>query len=245
MNKNFKYIFLSLILIIAFPSFTYATGLENIVIGNDANATVDSVQLLIFMTVLTLIPSILIMTTAFTRIIVTLSFLRSGLGSQQTPPNQVLIGLALFLTFFIMQPTIQTIKVESYDPFINDEITQEEALERAEIPIKEFMLKQTREKDLALFLRASDSENVSEPMDLPISVVIPAFAISELRTAFSIGFIIYIPFLVIDMVVASILMSMGMFMLPPVLISLPFKLLLFVLVDGWYLVVESLVESFI
>jgi flagellar biosynthetic protein FliP len=244
-NKNFKYIFLSLILIIAFPSFTYATGLENIVIGNDANATVDSVQLLIFMTVLTLIPSILIMTTAFTRIIVTLSFLRSGLGSQQTPPNQVLIGLALFLTFFIMQPTIQTIKVESYDPFINDEITQEEALERAEIPIKEFMLKQTREKDLALFLRASDSENVSEPMDLPISVVIPAFAISELRTAFSIGFIIYIPFLVIDMVVASILMSMGMFMLPPVLISLPFKLLLFVLVDGWYLVVESLVESFI
>lgn len=245
MNKHFKYIFLSLILIIALPSFTYATGLENIVIGNDANATVDSVQLLIFMTVLTLIPSILIMTTAFTRIIVTLSFLRSGLGSQQTPPNQVLIGLALFLTFFIMQPTIQTIKAESYDPFINDEITQEEALERAEIPIKEFMLKQTREKDLALFLRASDSDNVSEPMDLPISVVIPAFAISELRTAFSIGFIIYIPFLVIDMVVASILMSMGMFMLPPVLISLPFKLLLFVLVDGWYLVVESLVESFI
>lgn len=245
MNKKAKYLLFSLFILLTIPDLTYATGLDNIVIGNDPTATVDSVRLLIFMTVLTLIPSILIMTTAFTRIIVTLSFLRSGLGSQQTPPNQILIGLALFLTIFIMQPTIQTIKTESFDPFTNNEITQEEAIERAEIPMKEFMLKQTREKDIALFLRVSNNENVNDPLDLPISVVIPAFAISELRTAFSIGFIIYIPFLVIDMVVASILMSMGMFMLPPVLISLPFKLLLFVLVDGWYLIVESLVESFI
>lgn len=208
-------------------------------------ATVDTVKLLILMTVLSLAPSILILSTCFTRIVVVLSFLRSGLGTQQTPPNQLLVGLALFLTFFIMQPIYGQVMDEAITPLLNEEITQEEAMDIAEIPIKEFMLKETREKDLALFVKASGIENIKEPMDIPLTTVIPAFAISELKTAFSIGFIIYIPFLVIDMVVASILMSMGMFMLPPVMISLPFKILLFVLVDGWYLVVESLIESFV
>lgn len=211
----------------------------------DAETTVDSVKMLIILTVLTLAPSFLILTTSFTRIVVVLSFLRNALGTQQAPPNQLLIGLALFLTFFIMRPVYTQVMDDAITPFIQDEIAQEEAIDRAIVPMKEFMLEETREKDLALFLRASGSDNVAEPMDLPMTTVVPAFAISELRTAFSIGFIIYIPFLVIDMVVASILMSMGMFMLPPVMISLPFKILLFVLVDGWYLVVESLLESFI
>lgn len=211
----------------------------------DTETTVDSVRLLIILTVLTLAPSFLILTTSFTRIVVVLSFLRNALGTQQAPPNQLLIGLALFLTFFIMRPVYTQVMDDAITPFLQDEIAQEEAMDRAIVPMKEFMLEETREKDLALFLRASGSDNVEAPMDLPMTTVVPAFAISELRTAFSIGFIIYIPFLVIDMVVASILMSMGMFMLPPVMISLPFKILLFVLVDGWYLVVQSLLESFI
>lgn len=211
---------------------------------DDPVRTVDTVKLLVIMTVLTLAPSFLILTTSFTRIIVALSFLRNAMGTQQSPPNQLLIGLALFLTFFIMQPVYTEVMEKSLTPYLADEISQEEAFDRASDPIKGFMLKETREKDLALFLRASGNENVAEPMDLPLTVIIPAFAISELRLAFSIGFIIFIPFLVIDMVVASILMSMGMFMLPPMMISLPFKILLFVLVDGWYLVVESLLNSF-
>ncbi|HLS53546.1 MAG TPA: flagellar type III secretion system pore protein FliP [Tissierellaceae bacterium] len=211
----------------------------------DPQAAVDSVKLFIILTVLSLAPAFLILTTCFTRIVVVLSFLRNGLGTQQSPPNQLLIGLALFLTFFIMKPVYTEIMDVSVTPFLEEEISQTEAMDRAAVPMKEFMLKFTREKDLALFLRASGSDNVEEPLDLPITTVIPAFAISELRTAFSIGFILFIPFLVIDMVVASILMSMGMFMLPPVMISLPFKVLLFVLVDGWHLVIRSLVESFI
>lgn len=211
----------------------------------DEETTVNSVRLLIILTVLTLAPSFLILTTSFTRIVVVLSFLRNALGTQQAPPNQLLIGLALFLTFFIMRPVYTDVMDDAITPFLEQEIAQEEAIDRAIVPMKRFMLEETREKDLALFLRASGSDNVAEPMDLPLTTVVPAFAISELRTAFSIGFIIYIPFLVIDMVVASILMSMGMFMLPPVMISLPFKILLFVLVDGWHLVVESLLESFL
>lgn len=207
-------------------------------------ATVSTVRLLILLTILTLAPSFLILTTSFTRIAVVLSFLRNALGTQQAPPNQLLIGLALFLTFFLMQPVYTDIIDNAVTPFMEEEINQEEAIEEAVVPMKEFMLRETREKDLALFLRASDRENVENSMDLPMTTIIPAFAISELRTAFSIGFIIYIPFLVIDMVVASILMSMGMFMLPPMMVSLPFKILLFVLVDGWYLVVESLLNSF-
>ena len=228
-------------------AFAEGGGITGLIFNSEEGpeATVDTVKLLILLTVLSLAPSFLILTTCFTRIIVVLSFLRSALGTQQAPPNQLLIGLALFLTLFIMQPIYSVVMDEAVNPFLADEISQEEAIDKAIEPIKEFMLKQTREKDLALFLRASGSENVETPMDLSLVTVVPAFAISELKTAFSIGFIIFIPFLVIDMVVASILMSMGMMMLPPVMISLPFKILLFVLVDGWYLVVESLLESFI
>lgn len=240
---------LLLIIIALLPQTATAeggTGITGLIFNSEEGpeATVDTVKLLILLTVLSLAPSFLILTTCFTRIIVVLSFLRSALGTQQTPPNQLLIGLALFLTLFIMQPIYSQVMDEAINPFLADEINQEEAIDIAIDPIKEFMLKQTREKDLALFLRASGSDNVENPMDLSLVTVVPAFAISELKTAFSIGFIIFIPFLVIDMVVASILMSMGMMMLPPVMISLPFKILLFVLVDGWYLVVESLLQSF-
>jgi flagellar biosynthetic protein FliP len=239
-----------LIITLIIPEVVFAeggTGLTDLLFNPSDNpeTTVDSVKLLILLTILTLAPSILILTTCFTRIIVVFSFLRNALGTQQSPPNQLLIGLALFLTIFIMQPVYSQINEEAIQPFLADELTQEEAYDIAAVPMKEFMLKHTREKDLALFLRAQGSGNVEDPMDLTLTTIIPAFAISELKTAFSIGFIIYIPFLVIDMVISSILMSMGMFMLPPVMISLPFKILLFVLVDGWYLVVESLLESFI
>lgn len=206
--------------------------------------TVNTVKLLILTTILALAPSFLILTTCFTRIVVVLSFLRNALGTQQAPSNQLIVGLALFLTFFVMQPVYTDIVNNAVNPYIENEISKDEAMDETIEPIKKFMLKETREKDLALFLRAAGKENVKEPMDLSMTTIIPAFAISELRTAFSIGFILYIPFLVIDMVVASILMSMGMFMLPPVMISLPFKILLFVLVDGWYLVIDSLLKSF-
>ena len=239
-----------LLFMIIMPQTTFAvedTNSLGLIFNSDGGpeATVDTVKLLMLLTVLTLAPSFLILTTCFTRIVVVLSFLRNALGTQQAPPNQILIGLSLFLTFFIMQPVYSRVMDQAITPFIAEEISQQEAIDIAIIPMKEFMLKETREKDLALFLRASGSDNVESPMDLAITTVIPAFAISELKTAFSIGFIIYIPFLVIDIVVSSILMSMGMFMLPPVMISLPFKILLFVLVDGWYLVVQSLLESFI
>lgn len=242
---------LLLILIMLIPNSIYAqTNLgENIGLnfnldGDNPQATVNTVKLLIMITLLSLAPAFLILTTCFTRIIVVLSFIRSGLGTQQSPPNQLLIGLALFLTFFIMRPVYTEILDSAINPFLEDSIAYEEAFEIGSKPMKEFMLKQTREKDLALFLRAANEDNVEKPMDLKLTTIVPAFAISELRTAFSIGFIVFIPFLVIDMVVASILMSMGMFMLPPVMISLPFKILLFVLVDGWYLVIESLLKSF-
>lgn len=205
---------------------------------------VDSVKLLILLTVLTLIPAFLVMMTSFTRIVIVLSFLRNALGTHQTPPNQVVIGLALFLTVFIMAPVYDRINREAVQPFVANQITQEEAQQRGAKPLKEFMLKQTREKDLALFVRLSKAPLPRTKEDVALTVVIPAFIISELKTAFTMGFLLYLPFLVIDMAVSSILMSMGMFMLPPIMISLPFKLLLFVLVDGWYLVVKSLVESF-
>jgi len=205
---------------------------------------VDSVKLLILLTVLTLIPAFLVMMTSFTRIVIVLSFLRHALGTQQTPPNQVVIGLALFLTVFIMAPVYDRVNREALQPFLENQITQEEAQDRGAKPLREFMLKQTREKDLALFIHLSKTPAPRTRDEVALSIAIPAFIISELKTAFTMGFLLYLPFLVIDMVVASILMSMGMFMLPPVMIALPFKLLLFVLVDGWYLVVKSLVESF-
>lgn len=203
-----------------------------------------SLQILFMLTVLSLAPSILIMMTSFTRIIVVLSFLRSALGTQQMPPNQVIIGLALFLTFFTMAPYWQQVNQQALQPFIEGSLTQDAAVEKGLQPIREFMLKQTRENDLALFVNLADAPRPSGPEEVPTYVLMPAFVISELKTAFQIGFLIYIPFIIIDMVVASTLMSMGMMMLPPVTISLPFKILLFILVDGWHLVIRSLVTSF-
>ncbi|GKU82484.1 flagellar type III secretion system pore protein FliP [Niallia sp. NCCP-28] len=203
-----------------------------------------SVQLLLLLTVLSLAPSILILMTCFTRIVIVLSFVRTALATQQMPPNQVIVGLSLFLTFFIMAPTFQEVNDKALTPLFNEKITLEQAYDRAAVPFKEFMSKHTRQKDLALFLEYSGAEKPKSIQDIPLTTLVPAFAISELKTAFQIGFMIFIPFLVIDMIVASILMSMGMMMLPPVMISLPFKILLFVLVDGWYLVVKSLLESF-
>lgn len=201
-------------------------------------------QILFLMTILSLAPGLLIMTTSFTRIVVVLSFLRNAMGTQQAPANQIIVGLSLFLTFFIMSPVWQQINTTALQPYKAQTISQEEAFKRAVLPVRKFMLSQTREKDLALFVSISKLPRPKNADDIPTLTLIPAFMISELRTAFQIGFLIYIPFLVVDMVVASVLMSMGMMMLPPVMISLPFKILLFVLVDGWGLVIGSLVKSF-
>jgi flagellar biosynthetic protein FliP len=208
----------------------------------------SSIQLLLILTVLSLAPAIIIMMTSFTRIIIVLSFMRNALGTQQMPPNQVLIGLALFLSLFIMTPVINDINTQAYEPFNRGEITQEQALDNSSKAIKGFMLKQfgDNEKELAFFVSLAKIETpVRDPMDLPLTVVIPAFIINELTIAFKIGFLIYIPFLIIDMIVASTLMSMGMMMLPPIMISLPFKILLFIMVDGWNLITRTLVSSFI
>ncbi|WP_430493845.1 flagellar type III secretion system pore protein FliP [Rossellomorea marisflavi] len=211
---------------------------------SSADNVSTSVKLLLLFTVLSLAPSILILMTCFTRIIIVLSFVRTSLATQQMPPNQVLIGLSLFLTFFIMAPTFQQVNEGALTPLFNEEINLEQAYDRASVPFKEFMSSHTRQKDLDLFLNYSGAEQPESIEDIPLTSLVPAFALSEIKTAFQIGFMIFIPFLVIDMVVASILMSMGMMMLPPVMISLPFKILLFVLVDGWYLVVKSLLQSF-
>lgn len=201
-------------------------------------------QILVLLTVLALIPTILIMTTSFTRIVIILSFVRNAIGTQQMPPNQVLIGIALFLTIFIMGPTFTQVNQEAIQPYLNEEISQQQAFENAEKPMRQFMLKQTREKDLSLFVNLSKTEKPKNQEEMPITVLIPAFIVSELRIAFQIGFLIYVPFLMIDFIVASILMSMGMMMVPPVMISLPFKVLLFVMVDGWYLITSSVVKTF-
>ncbi len=203
-----------------------------------------SVKLLLLFTVLSLAPSILILMTAFTRIVIVLSFVRTALATQQLPPNQVIVGLSLFLTFFVMAPTFQEVNKTALTPLFNEKITLEQAYNRASIPFKDFMSAQTRQKDLALFLDYAKAPKPKSIQDIPLTTLVPAFAISELKTAFQMGFMIFIPFLVIDLVVASVLMSMGMIVLPPVLISLPFKILLFVMVDGWYLVVKSLLDSF-
>jgi flagellar biosynthetic protein FliP len=205
---------------------------------------VDNIKLLLLLTSLTFIPAIVLTMTSFTRIIIVLGFVRNALSTQQSPPNQVLVGLALFMTLFIMAPVYNTVNTNAIQPYIREEITQEQALEIGSKPIKDFMLNQTREKDLALFYDASNIEKPEDRYEVPFSVLVPSFIISELKSAFQMGFLIFVPFIVIDMVVASILMSMGMFMLPPVTISLPFKILLFVMADGWHLVVKSLLESF-
>jgi len=212
--------------------------------GGGETLTGRVVQLLGLLTVLSLAPSILIMMTSFTRIVVVLSFLRTAMGVQQTPPNTVMISLALFLTFFIMAPTFQAANEQALQPLLNQEISEVEALDRGMEPFKVFMLSHTRPKDLELFKEISETPTPDSAMDLPMTVVIPSFMISELRRAFEIGFMLFLPFLIIDMVTASILMSMGMMMLPPIMISLPFKIIFFVLVDGWYLVAGSLIQSF-
>ena len=222
------------------PSIQFSVGS-----GDDEPGKVAVVlQLLFLLTVLSLAPAILIMLTSFTRIVVVLSLLRHALGTQQMPANQIIIGLALFLTFFIMTPVWNTVNSQALQPYLQEEISAEKAFDRASDPIKEFMLKQTREKDIALFIKISRGERPQTPDEITLPVLIPAFVISELKTAFQIGFMIYLPFLILDMVIASVLLSMGMMMLPPIMISLPFKLLLFVLVDGWNLIVGSLVQSF-
>jgi flagellar biosynthesis protein FliP len=224
----------------AIPLPTFQLGMEDV---DEPGKVSSALQILFLLTILTLAPSILIMTTSFARIIIVLSFLRQAMGTQQTPPTQVLIGLGLFLTLFVMGPTWSEINKNALQPYLNEEISQMDALKLAEAPLKSFMLAQTREKDLSLFVNLGDGERDSDS-NVEIQSLIPAFIISELKTAFQIGFLIYIPFLILDMVVASILLSMGMMMLPPVLISLPFKLMLFVMVDGWYLIVGSLIRSF-
>jgi flagellar biosynthetic protein FliP len=206
----------------------------------------NAVQLLLFIGGISLVPALLFTVTGFTRILIVLSFIRTGLGTPTAPPNQVLVGIAFFLTLFVMSPTLKTIKHDAYDPMQKGAITQEVALKRAEAPLREFMFNQTRDKDIALFVKLSGSKpsDVKTRRDVPTQVLIPAFIISELKTAFQIGFLIFLPFLIIDLVVSSTLMAMGMMMLPPVFISLPFKILLFILVDGWNLVTSSLVQSF-
>ena len=204
----------------------------------------DAVQLLLLVGGITLVPALLFTVTGFTRILVVLSFIRSGLGTPTAPPNQVLVGIALFLTIFVMAPTFASVKKDAIDPLNADKITQAQAFERGQKPIREFMFRQTREKDLALFVKLSKIERPKTRADVPTYVVIPAFIISELKTSFQIVCLIFLPFLIIDLVISSVLMSMGMMMLPPVFISLPFKILLFVLVDGWSLVTQSLVQSF-
>ncbi|WEG19090.1 flagellar type III secretion system pore protein FliP [Alkalihalophilus pseudofirmus] len=226
------------------PAITQIPGLDLDFLSEEPANVATTIQLLIVLTVLSLAPGILILMTSFTRIVIVLSFVRQGLATQSMPPNQVLIGLALFLTFFIMAPIFAEVNEQALTPFLEGALTQEEALEQAAVPMKEFMAKHTREKDLALFMGYAGMDRPESLDDIPLTALIPAFAISELKTAFQIGFLIFVPFLVIDMIVASVLMSMGMMMLPPVMIALPFKILLFVLVDGWYLIVQSLLLSF-
>ncbi|KUK18765.1 flagellar type III secretion system pore protein FliP [Thermodesulfobacterium sp.] len=225
-----------------------AIALPTVKIGVETAKTPEQfstiVQVLILLTVLSIAPALLLMLTSFTRLVVVFSILRHAIGTQQTPPNQVLISLALFLTFFIMTPTFKAVYEQAFIPYLNKQIGDKEFLERAQKPFKDFMLKNTREKDLALFIKLRQEERPRTPDDVSFFTLVPAFMISELKTAFQIGFLLYIPFLVIDVVISSVLISMGVLMLPPMMISLPIKLLLFVLVDGWNLLVMSLVKSF-
>lgn len=234
--------------LVCFSPEAFSQGLPKISLGvepsdfpGDLSVTL---QIVLLLTVLSLAPSIVIMMTSFTRIVVSLSFLKNAMGHQQTPPPQLLIGLALILTFFIMAPTAEQVYQDGVKPYVDGVKSKEDALKDGLKPIRQFMLKQVREKDLGLFIKLSGLPKPQNASELPLRVILPAFVISELRLAFQIGFVLFIPFLIIDMVVASVLLSMGMMMLPPIMVAMPFKLLLFVLVDGWYLVVRSLVQSF-
>ena len=241
-SKLMRYALLLLLVFLVLPK-PVAAAAGNVAVNVNGDG-MDTIEIIVMLTIISLLPSILIMMTCFTRIIIVLSFLRNALGLQQTPPNQVLIGIALFLSLFIMMPVISQINTTAYEPYKQEKISQEEFFKRAEIPIKNFMLKQTKESDLALFMDLSKMERVDALDKLPLTVVIPEFVTSELKRAFIIGFLLFIPFLIIDMIVSSTLMSMGMIMLPPVMISLPFKLLLFILVDGWGLLFKTLAMSF-
>ncbi len=243
----FSFLFLSLI-IASKSAFAQAVTLPSVNLGfkstDNPNEIVNAIKIVMLLTVLSLAPAILIMMTSFTRIIVVLSFVRQALGTQQMPPNQLLVGLALFLTFFIMAPAFNQINENALKPYLDNKISQDRAVDEALAPIRAFMWKQTRSVDVNLFIKLAKIEKPKTRADVPTTVLIPSFIISELKTAFQIGFIIYLPFLVIDLVISSVLMAMGMMMLPPVVISLPFKIMLFVLVDGWTLLVGSLVQSF-
>jgi flagellar biosynthetic protein FliP len=222
----------------AFPGITATPA------GAGATNYSVPIQTLLFLTFLGFLPAVILMMTGFTRIVIVLSLLRMALGTQNSPPNQVVIGLAMFLTFFVMGSTITRVYEDAYKPFSDNQISFDVMLDRAQPPIKAFMLKQIREPDLALFMRLGNQPDVAKPADLPLKIIVPAFVTSELKTAFQIGFMMFLPFLIIDLIVSSVLMSMGMMMLSPMLISLPFKLMLFVLVDGWNLLIGSLVASF-
>lgn len=258
MSKKYaKYTIITIMMMIFIASFslkvyaatdtTIPVPRVNISVDNAATPKdyVDNIKILIMLTILTLLPSIMMMMTSFVRIIIVLSFLRSAIGSQQSPPNQILLGLAIFLTIFIMMPTFNTINQKAITPYLNNQIDQTTAIQEGSKPLREFMLRTTNQDDLKLFIEAAKLEPGTITKDnVPLYVVIPAFMISELKTAFMMGFLIFLPFIIIDLVVSSILMSMGMFMLPPAMISLPFKLLLFVMVNGWYLIVRTLIISF-
>lgn len=261
MRRKFKQkcffivIFLSLVFMTSFSFAQEMSGTQTpgvslqLNVSNNPGELSNSVELVILFTVLTLLPSILIMMTSFTRIVVILSFLKNAMGTQQTIPPQVLVGLSLFLTFFIMAPVGSQMYEQGLRPYYQNEISQAEAMEKGLLPLREFMMKQTRESDIKLFLDMSKDENIKNKEniqleDIPNVVLIPSFIISELKTGFQVGFLLFLPFIVIDMVVASTLMSMGMMMLPPMMISLPFKILLFILVDGWSLVIKSIVMGF-
>jgi len=237
-----------ILLSILFFTFINKVNAFGGVINMDINgSSVETLEIIVLLTVMSLLPSILIMMTSFTRILIVLSFLKNALGLQQTPPNQVMVGIALFLTLFIMSPVIEEINVDAYQPYKNEEISQQEFFTKASEPLKVFMLKQTGNSELKMFMDMSRDEKIKSTNDLqklPLTIIIPSFVTSELRRAFIIGFLLFIPFLIIDMIVSSILMSMGMIMLPPVMISLPFKLLLFVLVDGWALLFKTIIATF-
>lgn len=252
MRKN-KIIMILLTVLTAFIAFSVTASAEpettsiwgQLGIQDTPESMATTVQVAVLLTILSILPTILIMMTSFTRIVIVMSFVRNAMGMQQSPPNQVIIGISLFLTYFVMSPVISDIKATAYDPYVAGEITQEVAIEYAAKPLREFMLRQTYSKDMNMFLSLSGSEVPETYDDIPMEVVIPSFITSEVKRAFQMGFFLYIPFIVIDMVVASTLMSMGMMMLPPVMISLPFKLMLFILVDGWGLLIKTLVSGFL
>jgi len=241
-------LFLTFMSGIAVPAYSQSVPIPSIRVAIGESEEPDdlavTLKILFLITILSIAPTILIMLTSFTRMVVVFSFLRHAMGTQQMPPNQVIISLALFLTFFVMTPVWKEINQSALQPFLAKELSYETALDRASEPLKEFMMKQTREKDLALLMKVAQAQKPKAIADVELLTLIPAFVMSELRMAFQIGFLVYVPFLILDMVVACVLLSMGMMMLPPIMISLPFKLLLFVLVDGWYLIVGSLIRSF-